>query len=589
MSNSLLLGSIELLDYGDVQLMMGNDYGNPEIETASVARMLYDGDVVTGERAGNRTVRLPLRIVGDNSIARALIVQQIAQTVNRPFQLTWTPDGGLAVVFDCYRAQPVLDYSGEDSEQGHQFLTITCQAEPWTRSPNPITVAPAATAPITLDTFDSAAGITVAAAGSGAGAAAGSAVASPKVQGTNALKIAWTFAAGNNGGYYYQASKTIAAVDVSAAATVGVYVKSPRPNDEVIYADLTLTSAGGASKTWRIRALKFSSGYTLISWDLSDTPYASSGALNLAAITGYVVKISQLNNAIFAAPTSAVAYMDSLAGALAGSSSNLTGGAGWIVFTGVGGAARTPVSLAIDAASAVRRILLSRSPNPRAGFTPVLAVPSSSGAATGDATAISGNRYTTPTYQVPIQSVAGTYAVVVRAKCTAASGTIVATTKVTGDANYSASVTAQIAGASTTQYALYTIGELTLPPREADPQNTAATVDIAISGTAIGSSIDEVYLIDMEGESILIDLPFGASYRYWWIDAPVPGEFQSRIYAGSAADRSDAVAVTPWVKGPAAFNFEPGNNMLTVVADKSTGAPAVTATYYERNLYERAA
>lgn len=580
---SVTIGSIETIGVSaTTQLMQDFDYGTPVAETESVARLLYDGEVVTGDRSGNRRIQLPLRIVGTTSLARAALVAQLQTATDGPFQITWTPGDGLPVVFDCFRATLTLEYNSILALQGMQYLTLTCEAAPFTRTPDLVTLTPSASANVTLDTYDSVVGFT--AVGAGTGAITTTLVTSPKTQGTGAAKMAFTLPAGSSpGNYSITGSKTIGSTNISAMETVGFYYKSQLgAYHPMQFAELTLSSAGG-SKTWRIFP-SIGSGFAFLSWTLADTPVSTSGTLSLAAVTGYSWKVVQYRPDTGAVSTYVVA--DDLAGRPAGSSSNLTSAAGWLVFAGVQGGARTPLSIAIDASSAINNLVLSRTPDPRPGFTPVPTVFSSGGSSV-DATAISGARYTAPVYRLPIQSVSGTYVLVVRAMGNATSGTIVATVNTTSDSTYSQVVTANFAGASTTAFALYTIGEVTLPPREADPLNTASTVDIALTGTLVASRFDQLYLIDMAGDSLIVDLPSTLSYRYWWIDAPGPGEIRSRIVAGSASDRSDAVSVAPYVKGPAAFNFEPGSNLLTVVCDKATGTPTVTVSYYPRNLYER--
>ena len=51
--------------------------GDPAVGTHAVARLLYDGDVVTGDRAGNRTISLPLLITGSTSLPRAAGIESL--------------------------------------------------------------------------------------------------------------------------------------------------------------------------------------------------------------------------------------------------------------------------------------------------------------------------------------------------------------------------------------------------------------------------------------------------------------------------------------------------------------------------------
>src|SRR5256885_814556 len=82
-------------------------FGHPVPDTAVIAGSLLDGDRVTGQRSANRSVALPVYVTGTDRTDLAANVNRLLQIVDAQakasFTLTWTPDGGLPVVFDCWR------------------------------------------------------------------------------------------------------------------------------------------------------------------------------------------------------------------------------------------------------------------------------------------------------------------------------------------------------------------------------------------------------------------------------------------------------------------------------------------------------
>lgn len=584
--SSLVIGPYDLLSNASlVRLAPDYDLGDPSVETQAVARLLFDGDIVTGVRSGNRDISLPLHIIGTSSTNRAAVIETLAAIVNSPFTMTWTPGDGLPVVFDCYRAQPIITYNSLYALQGLQDVTLKFQAQPYTRTPSAVSLAPTTSPSITVDAYDATTGLTFS-------NATGATATSPKVSGTNSVKLTFTIPAmtgsGTSGSPYVPGqvtvgvSKTISSLDLSTAATASLYAQAPGTDPTVGTShtwQLTLSSSGG-SKTWQVEATPFGDGFKFVTWNLANTPVASTGTFNQAAVTGYSWTFYTSN---FSSTAYGVGmYVDQFAGYQGGGASNLTSAAGYVRFDGVRGSARSPVSFTIDAASAVSRVLLARSPNPPAGFNPILTP--NSGTATADTNAISGSYYVGGVvYRVAATTVRGTYTLVARLQYSA-NQTITTTAQITGD-TFTQTITTKVTTAAS-GYVLLPLGELTLPTRDVDGTNTAATVDITITNSGSIIQLDQVYLVDTAGESLLVDLGSGSA-RYWFLDAPTAGQFTSRVLAGSASDRSNAISVTPYLRGPAAFNFDPGTNNLLVVCDKATSAPTITCSYYPRSLYER--
>lgn len=151
------------------------DLGAPQPVTETTGNLVLDGEILTGARASNRTISLPVQILAPKSMASAAARQLLAaarevllQLVDQPtWTLTWTRDGGQPLILDCFRASPSKPaYSITDEKQYYSAITLTFQALPYGRAATPTqlsfaspasgTVAPPS--PVTLDSFSSVSG-----------------------------------------------------------------------------------------------------------------------------------------------------------------------------------------------------------------------------------------------------------------------------------------------------------------------------------------------------------------------------------------------------------------------------------------------
>jgi hypothetical protein len=139
-----------------------------------LGQLILDGSRPFGRRAENRTIKLPVVIEvpasagvddprGTLAAAREVLLSAIDQQV---WTLTWTRDGGLPMVLDCFRAQPtVVTYDLADEVSLISELELNFQALPYGRSdqqtlvafpvPVPGTSPPPPPSPVVLDNFAS--------------------------------------------------------------------------------------------------------------------------------------------------------------------------------------------------------------------------------------------------------------------------------------------------------------------------------------------------------------------------------------------------------------------------------------------------
>jgi hypothetical protein len=185
MSDSLVVsGSIELLGGGVAstipacagaifRLQQGFDLSAPQPTTDFVASLILDGERPFGRRSSNRTIALPILIVGTSRTNLAAAREVLEQAIDQDqWTLTWTRDPGpggtaLPLVIDCFRAQPSKPVYNTLIEKQLNMLQIdlTIPALPYGRSdtqqqiafaspvPSSYIVPPPPPSAVTIDTF----------------------------------------------------------------------------------------------------------------------------------------------------------------------------------------------------------------------------------------------------------------------------------------------------------------------------------------------------------------------------------------------------------------------------------------------------
>jgi hypothetical protein len=588
--SSLILAGYNLLDWTSPVTVSGSNLGSPQALTEAAERLLTDGEIVTGVRSGNRTLSLPLLIRGDRATT-AQAIRDVATFIDQPqYTIIWQPGNGLPVAFDCFRGQLTREYDLLLEAQGGVAYLATIPALPFTRTPAAIILSPTTGASVQIDALDNVTGLTT----TGGTASADS---TTKIEGTASVKTAYTTPAGSgagtdadpfrSGSVALTWARTVTSVNLSAMATIAVRVTQ----DIATSRDWTLILSGsGWTATYEKTAA--TSGWAMLAFDLTK-PTSTTGTVNLAAVTGWRLVMTSSNWTTYTYPSTV--WLDDLRAFPAGSGL-LTGPVGTARYDGVVGTARTPVSVQVVTGPAAARLLIARYPNPPAGFDPII----TAGGGTADSTALSGSRKTSITKTVSAFSVGSTYAVIARAKSTGPV-TFTVTAKITGDTSWSQTVSRTYTAAEmtamtggTSSYNLIPVGVITLPPRGVDPQNTATTVDITITSSVV-TTIDQAYLCDLAGDTLLFDPPGTIAYTTFFLDAPSPSSFTGNVYgshSGVAADRTDAVSLLPWVKGQPVINFTPGSNLLLILADPNNPSipptPSVTVSYYSKWASERA-
>ena len=149
-------------------LAPGFDLSIAQPQQDLVASLILDGERPYGTRAGNMTITLPIAILAPDRDTLASAREFLLKTINqKQWTLTWTREGGLPMVLECFRALPtVVTYSILEEDQFVSELTLQFQALPYGHSdmneeltfasPAAGTVAPVS--PITVSNFSSVSG-----------------------------------------------------------------------------------------------------------------------------------------------------------------------------------------------------------------------------------------------------------------------------------------------------------------------------------------------------------------------------------------------------------------------------------------------
>ena len=143
MTASLLVAGLEMIGSAtnpEYRLAPGLDFGEGEPDQATIVSLYLDGEVIQGKRTHNRQMQLPILVRTSNSLSLTANVDTLLQKVcQETFQVQWTPDGGLPVIFDAYRATVQRPRDLTQEAQGFTALILTFAAKPFGRTPTAAT------------------------------------------------------------------------------------------------------------------------------------------------------------------------------------------------------------------------------------------------------------------------------------------------------------------------------------------------------------------------------------------------------------------------------------------------------------------
>lgn len=106
----------------------------------SFGQMVLSGSLL--DRYAPRSITLPLVVKSSTRANVRAQVEALTLALSRQFfTLTWTPDGGLPLIFDCYDAQLGSAWDLTLDKQAVRRVNVTFTAKPFGRSPDEVTVA----------------------------------------------------------------------------------------------------------------------------------------------------------------------------------------------------------------------------------------------------------------------------------------------------------------------------------------------------------------------------------------------------------------------------------------------------------------
>lgn len=548
----------------------GLGLGDGEPDTTVIASLLLDGDPVTGNRTKNRHGVLPVKVIGTSRLDLSARVDTLRAAVNAAtWTLQYTPDGGLPIVFDCFRA--TVTHTRPTSVDGilETVVTLSFDAMPFGRSPDQKTITVAARSQI--DSFDTAP----------SGAALDT---TTKIEGTGSAKVTGNQSVPNPNLYTPTTpiSRSFAARDYSAYPNVAVQALAPYPpgSYSILILTLTLTSASGSTTYAPVSVTFNAANWRIASIPLTGGTVTSGSGVTLTAVTSYSLSTT-LSYILAGQPASLTWNIDDLEATGSSAALTTTTRGELLLIPAIIGSARTPVSIA--ATGTIKALLVHRPPvDEDANLQTLTGVTVAASPSTPAASTIAANN----------AHYAGTYAALLGVSTVGAAGSNTVSVVVTQLENGVAVATATLTATYTSPLPDFLVklkdalgNDLTLPLRAVPADNTLTTYTFAFNHSAGADAYSDFMLCDTRGQRVIVYQ--AASVAAIYLDRPPPTATYGGVYA-SASGRSMAYGIIDTADiGGGPMIFDPGNDRLMVWSDAA--APAITITYYPEWQDERAA
>jgi hypothetical protein len=605
----LLAGAIELLGGGvasvlpacrgaKFQVAPGYDLSSPQSVTDLVGQLILDGSRPFGRRADNRTITLPIVITvpptGNNLADQATLTgarETLLSLIDaQTWTLTWTRDGGNALIFDCFRAQPsVVTYSVRQDRNLVSRVAVSFQALPYGRSDtpqqlafaSPVSGTPAQTySPVTLDDYET---------------VSGSHWSASSAHITGSFSAHWSAPSSRNNAPTY--ASTFAAKDLTGLSVLQHWAGFASPSYWYYWGSgsmpvtLTYTLWDNAG-----RSMQFGTSlYTSVSssngspqWNLVSANIPSpSGGFDITHVVECDITIAnyggyQLNYTD--------AFLDSLTAQPVTTTAPASVRGSLYTLHGVVGTSHAPLNLQFTQTGGVSfPTLIAHRPGPDSptNLTPFVS--------TANVTDPPDGRQYNVTSQISGQNARfnGTYTIVAVANSwnsPSSSRTVTISVyqfEYSGGPSSVQTVSRTFVPSTDITNGLLVVGELTLPGKDIPPGNSAAYFTVGITDTITSDQYLDVLFLDVAGETVIIN-EAGSGYPAYFIDEPTPDRDLGRVL-GSSSDRTRAVSVldSAFVSGgPLTVD---GGNDCQLLAYSATGAPAIAATYSPRWYVERLA
>ena len=571
MSSSLLIAGFDVLNPASaVQLKPdGWDRGAPSPSVAEIQSTVLDGAVVSGLASGNRQPQFTLLVRAANRLALAATTNQILQYVDQQaWTMTFTPDGGLPVIYDCYRATSSISSTLLEDLQLTQEISIKCEALPYGRSPTLQSFALIASPPVVVDDYTTLPTITPTTPNNWSTASSVSTYA--YFTGTTSLEINPSVISQHN-----VPAVTVARTGLSISLASGAQYATLA----VLFQSLsTITTA------WSLTVTVGGVNYTATSSDpvgpsiWATIKFTFPTTIPAGTLTAYSLTIPPWTD------KSGVdqMYIDDLSTMLASATRSLSSLGDEFILPSILGSARTPVNLQLTAPSGTFGQFCVHAPPFDTPQSQCLLTINSSGSP-WTVTTPPAARYK-GTYSVWISVAPGTGLTTGSTiTCNILQNTSVPNPQV----NLTHVVTAAEQALGGQSMLLY-FGEVTLPLLDVPPQ-VSGTVTFSVAGISSGDRVGDILLLDTRGQTIITDVATTTSAKAVFIDEPSPGSAFGPVYLATlSTNLSDAYSVLPDIlTGAPIWLYPPGNSRLLIWNVKA--ATTNTVTYYPRWLQEATA
>lgn len=606
-----VVSQLPMCDGAVFTLNPGFSLGAPQPDVQIVESMILNGEVPFGDRSSNRTVKLDITIAAPDRATLAGASEQVMQLIDQElWTLTWTRDGGLPLVFDCFRAEPSEpEYDLIAAQQLTDGLTITFQAFPFGRSDtakqltfaSPLSGTSAPPSPVTLDSYGTVSSIPQWSQSSEAVAGSHSAKwdpgASPADNPSGSGMVAG-YAAGISGG-----ADIAGLTSLSFWAGFGSQSFYFTSFGQTTF-KITLTDSSGDQVSFgTTQNCTVSDDPSNPSWTYVTAPIPQGADFDYAAVASYEIVISNYHGSagfsFFGFPVgggggapqllNVVAYLNGLAATPVSAGQAASARGAVYNLLGITGTAAAPISLQAQdsAATAFKTLLLHR---PGADSPPSLTPFVSVG--NGGDTPNGATQYLIPSLVTGQNALfGGTYTIMLVAGSWSGSGssrTVTVTVyqyEAAGGASSTTTVSRTFTPSTDVTNGMVAIGELTLPYKDIAPDNTQAYFAVSVTDTNTGDRFLDCLFLDTTGGTVWINEP-AAGYPTYYVDEPTPDRDIGRVM-GSAGTRAQAVSVldSAYLSG-GPLTVDPGNNTLLAYSADG-GAPSLAAYYFERFYRDR--
>jgi hypothetical protein len=577
MTAGLLYGSFDLLTADLYAIGDGFSLGSPKVETTQLASLLLDGEIITGDRSGNRELPFHVRLTGTTPAELATKeANLVAETVKARNTITWTsPSATVATVFDTFRAELVLLFDDVDETFFCRTYSLTIPALPFARSAAKVaeTIAAGTASDTQVNAADSASGWTYYLASGGTGAA--TLDTGHKYEGTGSVFGTVLLADPNE------------YVDLELTGSFDFTTQQYLSLDT----GYTTSSASYWPRGWEptavlidgVSAAKVGRQYLDGSWRKTVWKVPTAGVA--ATIRVRFPSSTQAFGGFTDGSTSIYWHVDDLRksaniGSFLGSTRQ------FMSFFDVVGSVRAPADLTVKPASGTTTLgktIVYSSNDLEDGYCPAIGMFSATGGVAA-ANNISGQEYSGGNFDVPAEILhPGSYLVMMRAK-RASTGevTITASAQMRNPSGVSVGPTVSTAAlynfASTSTYYLIPIGVLHLPAAEVSGSGWKCRINIDQAMT-----FDEVWLFNLEGALTVVDLdPSGAiDYSRLFIEAPSAAHPRGRLMVGDQDNLADAIAAETMIFADAQHHLTPSRSAV-YVANVGVTNPVLEVAYHPR-------